>query len=198
MALQEELDLGGYDADEVERSGGDPEPGWYWCEVDDVADDPEAPGNLRVRYLITAGPWKGHHLFDRLNHPDYAEDEVKAGNTQKRRILYATRFGLIDRGAFGGGATVNWNDLVGKLCCLKWTKRLLPARNGQPAREMSGVDFGAIFPPDDARIPAQMRATRPSQSPPDDQPTAKATPKGPPPKAPPTRRKASAVNLDDI
>lgn len=63
----------------------------------------------KLKMLILAGPDKGKYVFDDVNlpHPD-----EKQGN-QNRRVLIATRLGLIAKGT-KDTVNINWKDLEGK------------------------------------------------------------------------------------
>lgn len=149
-----ELDLN-FDAGEAQalEAGGVHQPGWYRCTVHDVADEAEK-GFWEFHYRVTAGPWAGGTIKDRLWKPESAADTEKAQTSTNRVKLVFKRLGVWD--GTPGRKELSLADCIGKECWLKLSERSYKTSDGRPATAVN-VEWSGIYPLDDERVPAEVR-----------------------------------------
>lgn len=155
MPLSMNLDLRDLTKEGAE-SGSRLPPGWYRAEVYDLTEDPKMEGVLDFTFRVTAGPFTGQHISDKLFSPDMAADEKKAKATRSRIALFATRLGVIPDTSWGKEVAVNWPDAVGRECWIKVIERTYTGKDGQPAKT-SSLAFDGVYALDDGRVPAEAR-----------------------------------------
>lgn len=155
------FDLTTTTADEVERGGTLP-PGWYLACVSDLEEDGLTHA-LKFTFTVAAGPYRGAFVTDTLWHPANATDEKKRKITQNRRVLFASRLGLLAASDFGkAGVRVKWTDAIGKRVWLSVDNREYDKRDqhGRPTGQKgvaSNLKFDGIYPVDSDKVPADIR-----------------------------------------
>jgi hypothetical protein len=148
----ETYDLGGRDADSVEKQGLP--AGWYIAMVDKVRKD-EKSSALLVRFVVKAGDHEGAEITERLWGPR-GDDREKDKKAIDRRIMIAKRLGMIPENAWGANAKVDWEEATGRVCAIQ-VKKTARKDDAGNVTEYTNVDYGGVYPVDDQRVPEEVR-----------------------------------------
>lgn len=152
MGFELEFDYTEEDAQNLE-SGTVRQPGWFQAAVHDVSEEDEK-GFWEIHYRVTAGPFRGSTIKDRLWKPEHAADTEKAASAEKRIKLVLKRLGVLNE-TFGR-KRISLADCIGKECWLKLSERSYKTSDGRPATAVN-VEWAGIYPLDDERVPAEVR-----------------------------------------
>jgi hypothetical protein len=159
MGTQFTVDLSQDTPETIDR-GREVEPDWYAVIVHDVGEDPKNGAVLFefkvVAGMETQGKYAGSIIFDRLYDPDLADTEQKREMAIRRQKLYASRLGLLATDAFGREASGDWMDAMGKSVVVRVERRSYTDSLGEK-KEITGVRFDGIYPPDHEKIPDSVR-----------------------------------------
>jgi hypothetical protein len=159
MGTQFTVDLTQDTPETIDR-GREVEPDWYAVVVHDVGEDPKN-GAVLFEFKVqagmeTQGKYAGSIIFDRLYDPDLADSEQKRQMAIRRQKLYASRLGLLATDAFGREASGDWMDAMGKSVVVRVERRSYTDSLGEK-KEITGVRFDGLFPPDHEKIPDPVR-----------------------------------------
>lgn len=155
MSLYEDdLDLSDYTSESIEKPEGVP-PGWYAAMVSDVSVD-EGTGALLMKFEVVEGDHKGEFITEKLWNPKRATDQSKAEKSQKRRVLWAKRLGLVRDEDFGKpGVRIDWQAATGRFYAIE-----VKARNYKDKDDNSktawNVDYAGVYPIGHEKIPAPV------------------------------------------
>ena len=152
MGFDLDLSFAPDDAQALE-AGNVRQPGWYRAIVHDVTEEHDK-GFWELHYRVTAGPWAGSTIKDKLWKPENAADTAKAETSTKRIKLVLKRLGVWD--GVPGQRKISLADAIGKECWLKLGERTYKGQDGQPAKSVD-VEWAGIYPIDDERVPPEVR-----------------------------------------
>lgn len=149
--LELEIDFGGT-IDELERGGKCTAPGWYSAVVEDVARKNDE--KIDLVFQVAAGPWKGSCVWESLYLPGYSNDPKKEKNGLKKLGMAAQRLGLWD--GQSRPMRANWVEAIGKPVVIEVARRSYTDASGAD-KEIVGLTFAGIYPPDHPKIPDEVR-----------------------------------------
>lgn len=152
MGFKLDLEFKAEDAQTLE-SGTVRIPGWYRAVLQEITEE-EEKGYWDIQYRVTAGPWAGSTIHDKLWKPENAADTEKAEGSRKRIKLVLKRLGVWD-----GQPTAREFDLaecIDRECWLKLGERSYKGKDGAMAKSVD-VEWAGIYPLDDERVPAEVR-----------------------------------------
>lgn len=161
------FDLSGFsDDDWKDMENPSPVPaGWYRARVAEVDTDANS-GNLFLHFQITAGPFKGKKIKETLWNPENADSEDKSANSRKKKLLFATRLGLItaaDKQKRDPHFRIVWDNALGVEVWIKVEQRTFDRKDkvtGKPTGEKgtsNQLTFDGVYPINDERVPQDVR-----------------------------------------
>lgn len=157
MSLEWDLDLEGWDEEDLEKGGMLKQPGWYQAVVTDISEDSKTAGVVVFTFEVTHGPHKGSKVFDRLWPPDLAEDADKAEKSRRRAGLYASRLGLLE-GRAGEARKIDWEEALDREVVLQVeVNRYKDKETDQWVTNGVKLDYAGVYPPDHPKIPDDIR-----------------------------------------
>lgn len=167
--MQEDVfDLSEIDVKAIDDSGPLPE-GWYLCRVNDVDEADTGTGEVLFEFFILGGPHANRKLRDTLWHWANATSPDGEKVAKNRRVLYASRLGLITAGDVEAKrkVSIQWQQAIGRDCFVKVKHRLYETkdkRTGKPTGNKAtaaNVAFDGIYGVNDERtaqlIPEEVR-----------------------------------------
>jgi hypothetical protein len=161
MGIRFNVDLSQDTPETIDR-GREIEPDWYSVIVHDVGEDPKNGAVLFelkvVAGMETKGKYAGSIIFERLYDPDLADTDQKREMSLRRQKLFASRLGLLAADAFGREASGDWMDALGKSVVVRVERRSYTDALGEK-KEITGVRFDGVFPPEHEKIPDPVRKT---------------------------------------
>lgn len=152
MGFQFDLDLSGKESIEQVENGDRVPPAWYRASCSDhYEDEAKGGGEYVLEFEIAGGMYDGKKLYYRFKDPAIVEDEKKQRTAANRVGLLAARLGLIDQGALGKRAALDFDKAIGREVVLHVTDQKTDRGN------YVGIDYGGIFPLDHEKIPDDER-----------------------------------------
>jgi hypothetical protein len=171
MGFELNLDLGGVDLDRLD-AGSVREPGWYHCEVADVAENPERPGNYSLILRVLQGNHRGAAIFHHFSDPSQAAS-VKASEMARDKIaVFGKRLGILRP-----NGSIDLLAAIGKRCFAKLATRSYTPETGKNAGILQTVtepEFAGIYAEEDPRVPEPARRGEPCNDAPGKKPAAQA------------------------